>query len=117
MATCPQSPFRSIERPLVEYAPLGVRPNVVSENFSIPEGDLEFFFNLWGGHWKRAICIKLSENDFQIRDKFATVLRTLPLMYDTTIPAILRKFGAHFATNLCSAPLANAPFSGFLWAL
>ena len=30
------------------------------------------------------------------------------------IPVILRKFGAQFATSLRNAPLANAPFSGFL---
>ena len=30
------------------------------------------------------------------------------------IPAILRKFGVQFATNLRNAPFANAPFSGFL---
>ena len=66
------------------------------------------------GHWKRGICIKLSEMDFPIRDKFTTILRTLPLMYETKYPAILRKFGAQFATNLRNAPLANAPFSGFL---
>ena len=33
------------------------------------------------------------------------------------IPVILHKFGAQFATNLRNAPFANAPFSGFLWAV
>ena len=34
------------------------------------------------GHWKRGVCIKLSEINFQVRDKSATVVRTLPLMYE-----------------------------------
>ena len=59
------------------------------------------------------ICVKLSEhNESQICDKFATILRTLPLMYEAKCQ--LRKFGAQFATNLHNAPLVNAPFSGLL---
>ena len=40
------------------------------------------------GHWERGICIKLSEIDFRIRDKFATILCTLPLMYETNLRQI-----------------------------
>ena len=65
------------------------------------------------GHWKRGICIKLSEIDFQVCDKFVTILRTLPLMYETNADDFAQ-FGALFATNLRNALLANAPFSGFL---
>ena len=35
------------------------------------------------GLWKRDICIKLSDIDFRICDKFATISRTLPLMHKT----------------------------------
>ena len=52
------------------------------------------------GHWKRGICIKLSEIDFQIRDKFATILRTLRLMYETKygqFPQIWRAICDKFA--------------------
>ena len=55
------------------------------------------------GHWKRGICTKLSEIDFQIRDKVATILRTLPLMYETRN----RQFCANLARNLrqiCATP-------------
>ena len=62
------------------------------------------------GYWKRGICIELSEIDFQIRDRFATSLRTLSLMYKTKY----RQFCANLARNLRNAPLPNAPFSGFL---
>ena len=42
------------------------------------------FLEIWRReHGKRGICIKLSEIDFQIRDTFATILRTLSLMYET----------------------------------
>ena len=50
----------------------------------------------------------MSEVDFQIRDKFATILRTLPLLAD------LRKLGMQFATILRNTPFTNTAFSGFL---
>ena len=62
------------------------------------------------GHWKRGICIKLSEIDFQIRDKFATILRTLPLMYKTKC----RQFCANLARNLRNAPLTPSRDFRFL---
>ena len=40
--------------------------------------------------------------DFRNCDKFMTILRTLPMMYETIVhAAILRNFAAQFATNLC----------------
>ena len=52
--------------------------------------------------------------DCQVSDKFATILRTLLLMYGTKY----RQFCANVARNLrqicATPPLANAPFSGFL---
>ena len=44
--------------------------------------------------------MKLSDIDFRICDNFATILRTLRVMYETEVPTILRRFGAQFATNL-----------------
>ena len=61
-----------------------------------------------------SICIKLSENDLQIRDKFATILRTLPLMYETKY----RQFCANLALNLrqiCATPPFWTPPSGDFW--
>ena len=52
--------------------------------------------NLGEVHWKRGICIKLSEIDFQIRDKFATTLCTFPLMHEMKS----RQFCANLARNL-----------------
>ena len=66
------------------------------------------------GHWKRGICIKFSEIDFQIRDKFATILRTLPLMYETKY----RQFCANLARNLrqiCATPPSWTPPSRDFW--
>ena len=62
------------------------------------------------GHWKRGICIKLSEIDFQICDNFAHPSSDVR----NEVPTILRNFGAQFATDLRNAPVANAPFSGCL---
>ena len=63
------------------------------------------------GHWKRGICIRLSEIDFfslrQICHNFAQTSSDV----QNEIRAILLKLGAQFATNLRNAPLANAPFS------
>ena len=71
-----------------------------------------------GGHWKRGICRKLSELYFRI---CAINLRQShpSCVARNEIPAILRKFGVQFATNLrnapfTNAPFTNAPFSGFL---
>ena len=60
------------------------------------------------GHWKRGICINFSEIDFQIRDKFATILLTLPLMYETKC----RQFCANWTRNLrqiCATPPSRTP--------
>ena len=57
------------------------------------------------GHWKRRICIKLSENV-----EFTTVLRSLAVTYETKY----EQFCANLARNLRNLALANAPFSGFL---
>ena len=60
---------------------------------------------------KRGICINLSEIDFQIRDRFATILHTLRSSdARNELPIILRKFGAHFATNSCNPPRERPPF-------
>ena len=56
------------------------------------------------GHCKRGICIKLSEIDFQIRDKFATILRILPLMYETKY----RQLCANLVHNLLVPTLCRA---------
>ena len=64
------------------------------------------------GHWKRGICIKLSEIDFQIRDKFATMLRTLPLMHETKYWQFCANL-AQFATNLRNAPSRTPPSRDF----
>ena len=64
-------------------------------------------FGEWG-HWKRGICIELSEIDFQIRDKFATILRTLPLLHETKY----RQFCANLARNLrqiCATSPSRTP--------
>ena len=60
------------------------------------------------GSWKRGICIKLSEIDFQIGDTFATILRTLPLMYEMKY----QQFCATLARNLrqiCATPPSRTP--------
>ena len=49
--------------------------------FSRKRQGKSFCKNLERGQWKRGICIKLSEIDFQIRDIFTTILCILPLMY------------------------------------
>ena len=51
---------------------------------------------------------KLSEIDFQICDKLATILRTLPLMYEMKY----RQFCANLARNLrqiCATPRSRTP--------
>ena len=50
----------------------------------------------------------MSEIDFRICDKFATILHTLSVMHETKHHQFC-EFGAPFATNLCNAPRANAP--------
>ena len=60
------------------------------------------------GRWKRGICINLSEIDFQTRDKFATILRTLRLTYETKY----RQFGANLVPNvgqICTTPPSRTP--------
>ena len=84
-----------------------LEPPKTPNYFETPKPDI-----LRMGHWKRGICIKLSEIDFPSRDKFTTILRTLTLMYKTKYPAILRKFGAQFATNLRNAPRRERPLLG-----
>ena len=69
--------------------------------------------NLEKGALERGTYIQLSEIDFQIRDKFAIILRTLPLMYDTKY----RQFCAGWCAScdiLRNPPFASAPFSGVL---
>ena len=68
------------------------------------------------------MCIKLSRNLLANCEKLATISCNLPLMHETkhmqfceTWRAILRKFGAQFATSLRITPLANIPFSKFRW--
>ena len=62
-----------------------------------------------GGIGKGVFAVKFAT-------KFATISHTLPLMYEFSneIPALLRKSGAQFATNLRKTPLENGPFSRFL---
>ena len=59
--------------------------------------------NFRGWHWKRGICINLSEIYFQIRDKNCYNFAHPSSDVQNELPA-----------NLRNAPLANAPFSGFL---
>ena len=61
------------------------------------------------GYLHKIVRNKFS-NSRQICDNFAHPSSDVR----NEIPAILCKFGAQFATNLRNAPLANAPFSGFL---
>ena len=58
------------------------------------------------GHWKGGICINCPKLIFLICDNFAHPSSHV----QNEIPAILRGFGARFATNLPNGPLANAPF-------
>ena len=60
------------------------------------------------GHWKRAIGIKLSEIYLQIHDQFATMLRTLPLMYETKC----RQFCANLADKFAQRPSCERPLRG-----
>ena len=62
------------------------------------------------GHWKRGICIKLSEIDLHSRQVCNHLVHPSSHAHNE-IPAILRDFGAQFATHLRNAPLANVPFS------
>ena len=52
------------------------------------------------------ICIKLSEIDFQLRDKFATLLRTLHLMYATKHRQFCANFSANSAAHVSCGCLA-----------
>ena len=66
------------------------------------------------GHWKWGVCIKLSEIDFQIRDKFVTILRILSLMHKMKY----RQFCANLAHNLrqiCATPPSRTPPSRNFW--
>ena len=66
------------------------------------------------GHWKRGICIKLSEIDFEFRDKLATILRTLPLMHEAKYRQSCANL-AHYLRQIgVTPPFAKSPFSGFL---
>ena len=64
------------------------------------------------GHWKRSICIELSDIVFQICDTYATISRTL--IYETEYTQFSAAFAAQSATNLRNAPLPDAPFLKFL---
>ena len=66
------------------------------------------------GRWKRGICIKLSEIDFSMCDKRATIfLRTLRVMYETKYQTFCA-IGAQFATSLRNAP-SRTPPSRYFW--
>ena len=68
----------------------------------------DFFSNWTRGHWKRGICIKLSEIDFQIRDKFAHPSSAVR----NDIPAILRKIWRAICDKFAQRPPRERPLLG-----
>ena len=61
------------------------------------------------GHWKRGICINLSEIDFQFANKFAHNFAHPSSRNDEEA-----KLAQNLHKNLREAPFVNAPFSEFL---
>ena len=83
----------------------------------LPDLDLSFLFcpfvssavrNFKKGTLEKGYLHKIVRNLLAIRNKFATILRTLPLMHE----AKYRQFCANLARNLrqiCATPLSRTP--------